>query len=382
MARSSSIAKKQKRSVLNRTIDFFFNSNYHAYLVGGYVRDNAMGIDPIDIDIVLEGDAIKAAQQLNKIIKGELQVYRDFGTATITVDNERIDLATARGERYPNSAQLPHVYPANIIQDLNRRDFTINAMAMSISQHNFGEIFDPFNGLNDIRKGLIQVLHRNSFIDDPTRLLRAFRYKNRFGYKFEEKTRHLINEGVRLKLIDRLTGYRIFNEINLIFDEDEPAKIIRDLTAHKFYPLTAKTIRIIDRLNKNGRYYFIAKIDHSTFPLSQKERSIVHHFRNLEMIIKKLNKTKKNSSIFHILDALEEPVHRALLMLQPSFVHKFRTFEKLRKMKPFINGKDLHRSGYKQGPRFKKILNKIFDQQLDGKLKSRRDALKAIKTRN
>src|SRR4030042_2097222 len=106
LAKLNSLVKKQKKSVLNRAIDFFFKSDYHTYLVGGYVRDNAMGIEPVDLDIVLEGDAIKAARQLNRKLKGDLQIYQVFGTATITVNNERIDLATARGEQYPNSARF------------------------------------------------------------------------------------------------------------------------------------------------------------------------------------------------------------------------------------------------------------------------------------
>ncbi|OGC43256.1 hypothetical protein A2Y85_05675 [candidate division WOR-3 bacterium RBG_13_43_14] len=373
------MVKKQKKSVLNRAIDFFFKSDYHTYLVGGYVRDNAMGIEPVDLDIVLEGDAIKAARQLNRNLKGDLQIYQVFGTATITVNNERIDLATARGEQYPNSARLPHVFPATIIHDLNRRDFTINAMAMSVSHHTFGEIFDPFNGLEDIRKGLIKVLHRNSFVDDPSRLLRAFRYKNRFDFKFEEKTRQFINEAVQIKLIDRLTGKRILNEINLIFDENDPGKIVRELSMYKFYPLSTKSIRIIERLSRDGRYYFVANIDYSKLPLSRSEKAIVQHFHKLDVIMKKLSKTQTKSSIFHILNDLEEPVRKAIVILQPKFELKFKIYRRLQKIKPFINGQDLKKIGLNEGPQFKKILSRIFDQQLDGKIKTRKQALDQIR---
>lgn len=382
MAKLNFSGKKQKRSVLNRTIDFFFNSNYHAYLVGGYVRDNAIGIEPVDIDIVLEGDAIVAARKLNTVIKGDLWSYRDFGTATIIAENERIDLASARTERYPNSAKLPAVYPSTIIHDLNRRDFTINAIAMSIARHNFGEIFDPFNGLDDIRKGLIRVLHRNSFIDDPTRLLRAFRYKNRFNFRFEEKTRQLIGEGARLKLINRLSGQRILNEMNLIFDEDDPGRTIRELSSHKLFPLSAKNIRMVERLDRDGRYYFIAHIDHSKLPLSSQEKVIVNHLQNLESIIKKLAKTRRPSSVFRALDGLDESVHRVLSILQPGLSDKVKNYQRLKKIKPFINGKDLMRAGHRRGPSFTIILRRLFDQQLDGKIASRKQALARIKAKN
>ncbi len=345
------------------------------------MRDRAMGIEPVDLDIVLESDAIGAARRLNRAIKGKLQVYPDFGTATIGVGNERIDLATARREKYPAPAQLPRVSPAKITHDLNRRDFTINAIAMSISQHNFGEIFDPFSGLEDIRKGLIRVLHANSFIDDPTRLIRAFRYKNRFGFKFEEKTRQLIDQAVKAELIGRLTGRRILNEIILIFDEPDPAKITGELSAYGIYPLSAKSVRIIDRLKQNARYYFLANIDHSRLPLTRDEKTIVQHFSSIDEISKKLVKARMPSSIFHIFNRIGEPVAKAIVALQTKLDGKFDIYRRLKGIKPFVDGNDLKKAGFKPGPGLKRTLARLFDQQLDGKIKNRKQALSRMRLR-
>ena len=149
-------AKRKKKSVLRKVIDFFAKSEYHAYLVGGYVRDSTLGRESVDIDVVVEGDGVKVARKLNLKLKGKLKKHDEFGTASIVINNHRVDIASARTEKYPSPAHLPHVYFATIVEDLNRRDFTINAIAMSISRENFGEIFDPFDGMSDIKKKLVR----------------------------------------------------------------------------------------------------------------------------------------------------------------------------------------------------------------------------------
>ncbi|TET61507.1 MAG: CCA tRNA nucleotidyltransferase [Candidatus Stahlbacteria bacterium] len=379
MAKLKSLAKHQKKSVLNKTINFFVKSNFHAYLVGGYVRDTTLGIKPIDIDTVVEGNAIKAAKALNLKLKGKLCIYKEFGTASIITKAERIDLASARVEKYPSPAKLPHVYPSTIIEDLNRRDFTINAMAMSISKEDFGEIFDPFNGLEDIKKGLIRVLHKNSFNDDPTRIFRALRYKNRFGFKIEKKTKIIMKEAIDKKMIKQLTGQRILNEIRLIFTEKKYQETIKDLSDLIIFKIKKKDWELLPLLGPNRIYLYLSKLDTNEFPLKTEERKIMHDLNKTGSIISRLEKTSKNSIIYNILYPISDQVIDMIPLIRPELKKKINIYFRLKKIKPFIKGNDLKNLKVKQGRKFKILLKKMLDLQLDKKINSRKDALQYLK---
>jgi len=379
LAKLKSLAKHQKKSVLNKTINFFVKSNFHAYLVGGYVRDTTLGIKPIDIDTVVEGNAIKAAKALNLKLKGKLCIYKEFGTASIITKAERIDLASARVEKYPSPAKLPHVYPSTIIEDLNRRDFTINAMAMSISKEDFGEIFDPFNGLEDIKKGLIRVLHKNSFNDDPTRIFRALRYKNRFGFKIEKKTKIIMKEAIDKKMIKQLTGQRILNEIRLIFTEKKYQETIKDLSDLIIFKIKKKDWELLPLLGPNRIYLYLSKLDTNEFPLKTEERKIMHDLNKTGSIISRLEKTSKNSIIYNILYPISDQVIDMIPLIRPELKKKINIYFRLKKIKPFIKGNDLKNLKVKQGRKFKILLKKMLDLQLDKKINSRKDALQYLK---
>ena len=379
MAKLKSLAKHQKKSVLNKTINFFVKSNFHAYLVGGYVRDTTLGIKPIDIDTVVEGNAIKAAKALNLKLKGKLCIYKEFGTASIITKAERIDLASARVEKYPSPAKLPHVYPSTIIEDLNRRDFTTNAMAMSISKEDFGEIFDPFNGLEDIKKGLIRVLHKNSFNDDPTRIFRALRYKNRFGFKIEKKTKILMKEAIDKKMIKQLTGQRILNEIRLIFTEKKYQETIKDLSDLIIFKIKKKDLELLPLLGPNRIYLYLSKLDTNEFPLKTEERKIMQDLNKAGSIISRLEKTSKNSIIYDILYPISDQVINIIPLIRPELKKKINRYSRLKKIKPFIKGNDLKNLKVKQGRKFKILLKKMLDLQLDKKINSKKDALQYLK---
>jgi tRNA nucleotidyltransferase (CCA-adding enzyme) len=372
--------KKKKRSVLDRTINFFATSSYHTYLVGGYVRDITLGIEPIDIDIVVEGNAILAARALNKQLKGKLYVHKEFGTASIVTKDKRIDLASARIEKYDSPAQLPHVYPSTINEDLNRRDFTINAMAMSISRDNFGELFDPFNGLQDVKNGLIRVLHKNSFIDDPTRIFRALRYKNRFSFKLEKKTKILMKEAIDQKIITHLTGQRILNELRLIFQEQKYGDTIKDMSNLKIYRIKKKDLDILQSLGKDGFYYYLARIKANSMPITAEEKKIIKDMNSLPHILARLEKTKKTSTVYYTLCDVSESVLTSIEQLRPGLEDKMRIFRKSKKITPHITGNDLKRRGFPENKEYKRILRAVFTLQLDKKITSRKQALQYLKS--
>src|SRR3954451_21920493 len=156
------------------------------YLVGGAVRDLLLGQERTDLDLVVEGDAAALGRRLG----GEIRTHERFATATVHLEGGELDLATSRSESYPRPGALPEVRPAPLSDDLARRDFTVNAMALPIIGE--PELIDPHGGLPDLRMGALRVLHERSFVDDPTRALRAARYAARYGFSLEAQTEELL----------------------------------------------------------------------------------------------------------------------------------------------------------------------------------------------
>ncbi len=381
MVKSKSLEKTIKKSVLSKVTEYFAKSQYHAYLVGGYVRDLTLGRKPFDIDIVVEGNAVSAAKELNSKLKGKLVAHKEFGTASIIAHNERIDLASARTEKYEAPAELPHVYPSTIIEDLNRRDFTINAIAMSISRENFGEIFDPFEGMKDIKEGIIRVLHKNSFIDDPTRIFRALRYKNRFGFRLEPETKNLVSEAIAQDLITKLSGQRVLNELRLIFAEPTYLATIDDLSKLKIFKMKNKELEILQYLDEHKLYYYLAKLDTGKMPLTNDEKILMRDFAKLEKIIEQLAKATNNSSIYSVLSPINEDVIANIPSVQPELEEEIKVYRKIKRTTPLISGKDLKKIGFKPEKKYQTVLRKIFDLQIDNKIKNKKQALNLIKAR-
>ena len=206
-----------------------------AYLVGGAVRDLLLGGDPLDIDIAIEGDARSAARALAERLGGQARVYDRFGTADVIVGGQTLHLVSTREETYGTPGELPRVTQASLSDDLRRRDFTVNAMAIGLTGDDFGHLYDPHSGLGDIGAGVIRVLHDRSFLDDPTRLLRAIRYATRLGFDLDPETERLAREAVAADALSTVSGARIRDELmDLLRETDAPAAIerMRDLEIH------------------------------------------------------------------------------------------------------------------------------------------------------
>ena len=192
------------------------------YLVGGCVRDILLGTPVKDLDIVVEGNAALLAFEVSKELSGDVPVYSQFGTAILKVEGQRLDLATARQESYVRPGALPRVTPSTIQEDLGRRDFSINAMAIALSGRRPGRVLDPCRGREDLGHGLLRVLHARSFRDDPTRILRAVRYEQRLNFRVEEETNRLLLEAVQGGALDTVSASRIRRELELMFEEERP----------------------------------------------------------------------------------------------------------------------------------------------------------------
>ena len=195
------------------------------YLVGGVVRDLLLGQANFDLDLVVEGDAIELAQQLRKINQGKITTHPHFNTAKLQWDNWSVDLATARSETYDKPGALPTVTPSSIDDDLSRRDFTINAMAIHLNPGYYGRLVDPHDGRNDLKHKRIRVLHEKSFTDDATRIWRGLRYEQRLDFHLEIKTLALLQRDI--PMLDTISADRIRYEIECILQEKYPEKVFR-----------------------------------------------------------------------------------------------------------------------------------------------------------
>ncbi|HZK49701.1 MAG TPA: CBS domain-containing protein [Thermoleophilia bacterium] len=242
------------------------------YLVGGFVRDLLLEKPNADIDIAVDGDGIDFARRLAAKMGGRVRTHQKFQTAVVLVsvdvvgDGEasplvssepfHVDVATTRTEFYDYPAALPSVEHASIRQDLFRRDFSINAMAVSLKGQEFGEVLDFFGGLKDLQEGVIRVLHNLSFIEDPTRIFRAVRYENRYGFRMDEQTRSLARSCVEMRLVGDLSSARLRDELVALLGEKDVdwtlARLFELGVARQVHPKLAtgeRTVRLIQVLD-------------------------------------------------------------------------------------------------------------------------------------
>jgi tRNA nucleotidyltransferase (CCA-adding enzyme) len=221
--------------------------------VGGAVRDLLLGRPAriADVDLVVEEDAPGFARELARRLKARVKLHGRFGTAVVeTPSGERLDLATARKESYDRPGALPRVRPGSIEDDLARRDFTVNAMAMEIARRGRPRLLDPFGGRADLRRRRIRMLHPGSPFDDATRAFRAVRYANRLGFEIDPETRRWIRKAVEEGAVNAVSGDRLRRELALIFSEPDRGRAVRELgrlglaaAVHPSLAVDAATIR-------------------------------------------------------------------------------------------------------------------------------------------
>ncbi len=242
------------------------------YLVGGFVRDLLLDQPNVDVDIAVEGDGIAFATRLAAELGGRVRSHRKFKTAVVLLPPDvlgegraglrpseepfHVDVATTRAEFYDYPAALPRVEHASIRQDLFRRDFTINAMAISLSGRDVGKVIDFFGGYRDLKQGVVRVLHNLSFIEDPTRIFRAVRYENRYGFRMDEQTRAFARACVDMHLVGDLSSVRLRNELIALLGESDVEWTLNRLyelgVAKEVHPKLAtgaKTVGLVKRID-------------------------------------------------------------------------------------------------------------------------------------
>lgn len=388
------------------------------YLVGGFVRDLLLGKENFDLDIVVEKEGIDFAYKLSRILDAHIIKHRAFGTATITKkDGLKIDISTSRREFYPESAALPVVSKGKIEDDLFRRDFTINAMACHIDFEKFGQFVDVTGGLEDLKQGRIRFLHENSFIDDPTRIIRAVRFKQRFGFRIDENTLRSIRGAKKLKMLEKVQKHRIRDEILLIFKERDPYRILNRLK--QVYNLTfidshikfSKELRSrfnsIDRacgwfegsfpqrreldINLMDLIVFLAPLKLralkqfvSKYAFHRKDtKRIISFKKNFSKVDKKLSKKELSAIRLH---NILHPLSYEVILLALVMTKKQKTRQRIKDYflkhhhkKISITGDDLLSMGVKPGPKFRKIFQAVFRKKINAEIHTRDEELALVK---
>jgi len=367
------------------------------YIVGGVVRDLFLSRANFDFDLVVEGDAIKLAQKLAKNSQAKLRVHSRFGTAKLNYPGFSLDLATARSETYSKPGALPTVKPGSLEDDLIRRDFSINAMALCLMPHRFGELIDLYHGKNDLEHHLIRMLHPNSFVDDASRSLRALRYEQRLGFELETETEKLLRRGVTM--LDTISGDRIRHELELILKEDEPERAIRRAeelgVLRQLHPslkgngklneVFARTRKVNIRASLSTLYLclliynltekeneeFIARLN---FPKNsaQAMRQTLQLKAQLQSLA---NPKLKPSEIYQLLHGYSaQAIQTNALASKSPIASQYLQLHlgKLRYIKPLLNGDDLKRIGILAGPQIGEILNTLRMARLNGEVKTRK----------
>ena len=398
--------------------DIANRSNLPIYLIGGFVRDLILGVKNFDLDIVVEGDGVGFAENFAKHLKAKLIRHRRFGTATIILSSQmKIDIASARIEFYPKPAHLPVVENASLKDDHFRRDFSINAMAISIGQENFGELIDFFGGEDDLKKKKIRILHNLSFLDDPTRILRAIRFEQRYDFKIDPNTLKFLKQAVKLKMLEIVEPQRIRDELILMLKEGRPVKEIKrvkDLVGFNFInkglSVTKNILSLIASIEREIKWYkntnslrrpldtwliyFIGLTD----TLAANElKSICRKFglrkgEEKRIITYKKIKPKfypqfckKNIKPSKIFNSFEPLSYEVILLLKAKHKNKhFRQhindfFKIYNDMRIYISGEDLHNLGIPPGPYYQKIFSKVMTAKLNGLVKTREEELRFIK---
>ena len=351
------------------------------WIVGGAVRDALIGRAPMDIDLVVEGDAQALAAELGSIH----ETHDRFGTITVLVHNEPVNIATARTETYAAPGALPDVEPGRLDDDLARRDFTVNAIAIDLD----GGLHEVPGASDDLRAGRLRVLHDRSFLDDPTRLWRLARYAARLGFAIEPETERLAREAVAGGALDTLTGPRIGNEVALALNEPDPLAALTaaaelGLLPAGFAPRRGLTQRALELLPEDGHPGILALaacagavpgdrlrawLDH--LGLSARERDqVVATATGAEELAAALEQAGRPSEIADAARG-KQAEHVALAgALGPADAAR-AWLEELRDVYLDISGDDLLAEGIPAGPDMGRRLDRALAAKLDGEAPDR-----------
>ena len=383
------------------------------YLVGGAVRDLLLHEPGFDVDLAVEGDGIAFAAELATRLKGHVRPHEKFGTAVVVAgdaDRLRVDVASTRAESYEYPGALPKVEHAGIRSDLARRDFSINAMAVSLKPETFGDLFDYFGGREDLDAGRIVVLHNLSFIEDPTRILRAIRYENRYGLRMDEHTLNLAHACCAMDLVGDLSSARLRDELMSLLGEEKVDFSLRRAEELGVWPAihgrlrvdvrTRELVRRADELRAASGLgpeaprwrlrlvWLLRDLDPEEIAAwAERMRVRAQDARVLERALvvgrRLLDRVARGPSEAELYDlAAAEPLEAVLaaMALDDSGIavdRLARFLEVSRHVRLEIGGADLLALGFSSGPRMGEVLRSILHLKLNGVISSRTQELEA-----
>lgn len=413
---------RQLIDILHKIGDLGDELGVAVFLVGGVVRDLLRRQKNLDIDIVVEGDGIALARAFAKRYNYRCHIHSTFQTAVIIFpDNFKIDVASARMEYYDTPASLPKISGSSLKVDLYRRDFTINTLVICLNRKRFGEMQDHFGALRDLKEKTIRVLHNLSLVEDPTRIFRAIRFEQKFGFTIGRQTVHLINNAIKMHFIDRLSGVRIINELKMICAETNPLPIFHrlhhfgvlkqvfpgidcDAALDQLLPAVRDVISwyeylFLDEKIEKWQVYLLGMLNNVEHELAASlvkrlnlKQYVTYEFLDLRRqgikAAKKLTReylTKrqlKNSFLVNLLSPLPLEINLYILAghsqreVKRAISNYITTLQFIR---PELTGDDLIAMGLKPGPEFKIILNYLKDAKLNGNAKDRDDEIRLVK---
>lgn len=375
------------------------------YLIGGSVRDVVLGRRLNDFDLIVEGDAIALARSLASKHGGRVTAHTKFGTANWFLPNnlkadaeaqDTLDIVSARSETYKHPAALPTIKLGSIDDDIHRRDFTINALAIRLDGSHFGELRDDLNGMEDVQKGIVRVLHLRSFIDDPTRMYRAVRYEKRYEFKIAEDTLALIPEA--RSLVEKLSAQRIRHELDLIIAEPKAVSMLArldelDLLAHihpslsNFNQTNLAALKSDDAALQNRQSRWMLWLMHLTGQEIEFVNARLHFTADLLKILRSASLLTANQTAVvglkpsqcvellegYSLRAIETVYH---VIPNGETKNKFSKYlSEWRHFKPKTTGHDLKKRGIPPGPKYTEILHRLRAAWLDREVKTEEEEL-------
>jgi len=389
---------------------------FRIYVVGGFVRDLLLGRDNLDLDVVVEGDGISFAKVFGERTGVRVRVHKRMGTATITFpDGYRIDVATARMEYYPQPAAPPAVEHSSLKMDLFRRDFTINTLAIDLDPSSFGELIDFFGGQRDLKEGVIRVLHSLSFVEDPSRIFRALRFEARFGFQMGRQTESLMRDAIASGFVGRLSGARLFLELKLILEEEDPLPILRRMeelgllkVIHPHLSLSPKVKGLLERtrevLNWYGLLFLEGSCDRAmvyllslTEGLKERERmELADRFhlqgRRRRKFLEERRRARR--ALTHLKEEMDPPQvywtfepfsTEVLLYLMALTQEKGKRrllgqfISQWRHTKISLTGRDLQELGIAPGPIYQQIFRRLLEARLKGEVESKEGEVELVK---
>jgi len=386
---------------------------YNAYLVGGLVRDVLLKRENLDVDIVIEGDGIHFAHEFSREYGPRVRSHKKFGTAVLIFpDGFKVDIATARMEYYESPAAPPIVETSSLKLDLYRRDFTINTLAVKLNGKAWGTLLDFFGGQKDIKEKVLRVLHNLSFVEDPTRILRAIRFEQRFGFKIGRLTLALIKNALQINCFKDLSGHRLFTELKLVLKEHDPIKAIERMdeldllgVIHPNIKLNEELHILFEEIKRVIAWYNLLYLGEYMEPwkvywhglTSGLKPEILKRLANRMGMVdqESCRMTAQRDDSDQLLDQLFrfEGTHYELYTLLDKYdtetllffmakTHNDKTkrlvslyFTKLKGTAILLHGKDLIEMGFQPGPVFKDMLEKLLEARLNGVVKTRGDEI-------